>query len=134
VGAEGDQADRGGAPQPAVGQLAAGDDRARVGVGQAVPAGQREPVAPGVLDRGRRVGVGTVGGELRAEVLGLGVLVGRRVGVAGVGDDVGGVGFEALEGGAGTVPAQHQRFGGGDDVGADQEERVVAGQCFKVVV
>jgi hypothetical protein len=134
VGAEGDQADRGGAPQPAVGQLAAGDDRARVGVGQAVAAGQREPVAPGVLDRGRRVGVGTVRGELRAEVLGLGVLVGRRVGVAGVGDDVGGAGFEALEGGAGAVPAQHQRFGGGDDVGADQEERIVAGQCFKVVV
>jgi amino acid efflux transporter len=133
AGTEGDQADRGGAPQSAVGQLAAGDDRARVGVGQAVAAGQREPVAPGVLDRGRGVGVGTVRGELRAEVLGLGVLVGRRVGVAGVGDDVGVVGFEALEDGAGAVPAEHQRFGGGDDVGADQEERVVGAQLFRVV-
>ncbi|MFZ0189980.1 MAG: APC family permease [Streptosporangiaceae bacterium] len=144
VGAQGDQAHRCGAVHAAVGQFVPDDDRGRVGVGQAVPAGQREPVAPGILDGGRRVGVGTVRGELGAEAPGLGVrrrwcrlpgllwgrlpglLWGRRVGVAGVGDDVGPVRLEVLQGGAGAVPAEHQR---GGQVGADQQERVVAGQC-----
>jgi amino acid efflux transporter len=141
VGAEGDQADRRGAVHAAVGQFVPDHDRGRVGVGQAVAVGQREPVAPGVLDRGGRVAVGTVRGELGAEVRGLrvwrlrwsffwgffwGSFCGRRVGVAGVGDDVGLVRLERLQGGAGPVPAQHQR---GGQVGADQEERVVAGQC-----
>ena len=136
VGAEGDQADRRGAVYAAVGQFVPDDDRGRVGVGQAVAVGQREPVAPGILDRGGRVGVGTVRGELGTEVPGLdvrlrwgllwGLLRGRRVGVAGVGDDVGLVRLEVLQGGAGAVPAEHQR---GGQVGADQEERVVAGQC-----
>ena len=144
AGAEGDQADRRGPVHPAVRELMPDDDRGRVGVGQAVAAGQREPVAPGILDGGRRVGVGTVRGELRAEVLGLGVcarsgmrsgmrsgrLSGRRVGVADVGDDVRGRCLELLQSGAGAVPAQHQCLGVrgfGDQVGADQEERVVAG-------
>jgi amino acid efflux transporter len=151
AGAEGDEADRCGPVHPAVRELMPDDDRGRVGVGQAIAAGQREPVAPGVLDRGRRVGVGTVRGELGAEVLGLGVRVhsgmrsgrlsgmrsgmrsGRRVGVAGVGDDVSGRCLELLQVGAGAVPAQHQCpgvRGFGDfwgQVGADQEERVVAG-------
>ena len=144
VGAQGDQAHRCGAVHAAVGQFVPDDDRGRVGVGQAVAVGQREPVAPGILDGGRRVGVGTVRGELGAEVPGLGVrrrwgllrgllwgllrglLWGRRVGVAGVGDDVGLVRLEVLQGGAGAVPAEHQR---GGQVGADQQERVVAGQC-----
>jgi amino acid efflux transporter len=144
VGAEGDQADRRGAVHAAVGQFVPDDDRGRVGVGQAVAVGQREPVAPGILDRGGRVGVGTVRGEPGTEVPGLdvrlrwglrwgllrglrwGLLWGRRVGVAGVGDDVGLVRLEVLQGGAGAVPAEHQR---GGQVGADQEERVVAGQC-----
>jgi len=140
VGTEGDQADRRGAVHAAIGQFVPDDDRGRVGVGQAVAVGQREPVAPGVLDRGGRVGVGTVRGELGAEMPGLGVRVrkglrcrlpwglfrGRGVGVAGVGDDVGLVRLEVLQGGAGTVPAEHQR---GGQVGADQQERVVTGQC-----
>jgi Amino acid permease len=146
--AEGDQADRRGAVYAAVGQFVPDDDRGRVGVGQAVAVGQREPVAPGILDRGGRVGVGTVRGELGTEVPGLGVrlrgglrcdlrgglrwsllrslLWSRRVGVAGVGDDVSLVRFEVLQGGAGAVPAEHQC---GGQVGADQQERVVAGQC-----
>ena len=141
VGAESDQADRRGAVHAAVGQLVADDDRGRVGVGQAVAVGQREPVAPGILDRGGRVGVGTVRGELGTEVPGLdvrglrrglrwglrwGLLRGLRVGAAGVGDDVGLVRLEVLQGGAGAVPAEHQR---GGQVGTDQKERVVAGQC-----
>jgi amino acid efflux transporter len=136
AGAEGDQADRRGAVYATVGQFVPDHDRGRVGVGQAVAVGQREPVAPGVLDRGGRVAVGTVRGELGAEVAGLGVggcwgllwglFCGRRVGVAGVGDDVGLVRLKVFQGGAGTVPAQHQH---GGQVGADQEERVVAGQC-----
>jgi amino acid efflux transporter len=144
VGTEGDQTDRRGAVHAAVRQFVPDDDRGRVGVGQSVPVGQGEPVAPGVLDRGGRVGVGTVRGELGPEVPGLGVrllwsllrgllrglhwglLWGRRVGVAGVGDDVGLVRLEVLQGGAGAVPAEHQR---GGQVGADQEERVVTGQC-----
>jgi amino acid efflux transporter len=152
VGTEGDQTDRRGAVHAAVRQFVPDDDRGRVGVGQSVPVGQGEPVAPGVLDRGGRVGVGTVRGELDAEVPGLGVRVrwgllrgllrgrlwgllrgrlwgllrGRRVGVADVGDDVGLVRLEVFQGGAGAVPAEHQR---GGQVGADQEERVVAGQC-----
>jgi amino acid efflux transporter len=136
VGAEGDQADRRGAVHAAVGQFVPDDDRGRVGVGQAVAAGQREPVAPGVLDRGGRVGVGTVRGEPGTEVPGLdvrgrwglrfGFLCGRGVGVAGVGDEVGLVRLEALQGGAGAVPAEHHRSG---QVGADQQERVVTGQC-----
>ena len=152
VGAEGDQADRRGAVHAAVGQFVPDDDRGRIGVGQAVAVGQREPVAPGILDRSGRVGVGTVRGELGAEVPGLDVrlrqvllrglrwvlrwvllrgllrgwLRGRRVGVTGVGDDVGLVRLEVLQGGAGAVPAEHQR---GGQLGADQEERVVAGQC-----
>src|SRR5580693_5499527 len=141
VGAEGDQADRRRAVHAAVGQFVPDDDRGRVGVGQAVAVGQREPVAPGILDRGGRVGVGTVRGEPGTEVPGLdvplrwGLLRGlrwrRRVGVAGVGDDVGLVRLEVLQGGAGAVPAEHQRRG---QVGADQEEGVVAGQCAQVVV
>ena len=148
VGAEGDQADRRGAVHAAVGQFVPDDDRGRVAVGQAVAVGQREPVAPGILDRSGRVGVGTVRGELGTEVPGLdvrlrqvlrwvllrglrwvllrGLLRGRRVGVTGVGDDVGLVRLEVLQGGAGAVPAEHQR---GGQLGADQEERVVAGQC-----
>jgi amino acid efflux transporter len=148
VGAEGDQADRRGAVHAAVGQFVPDDDRGRIGVGQAVAVGQREPVAPGILDRSGRVGVGTVRGELGTEVPGLdvrlrqvlrwvllrglrwvllrGLLRGRRVGVAGVGDDVGLVRLEVLQGGASAVPAEHQR---GGQLGADQEERVVAGQC-----
>jgi amino acid efflux transporter len=140
AGAEGDQADRRGAVHAAVGQFVPDDDRGRVGVGQAVAVGQREPVAPGILDRGGRVGVGTVRGEPGTEVPGLGVrlrgglrwglrwslLRGSRVGVAGVGDDVGLVRLEVLQGGARAVPAEHQR---GGQVGADQQERVVAGQC-----
>jgi amino acid efflux transporter len=136
AGAEGDQADRRGAVHATVGQFVPDHDRGRVGVEQAVAVGQREPVAPGVLDRGGRVAVGTVRGEFGAEVGGLGVggrwgllwdfFWGRRVGVAGVGDDVGLVRREVLQGGAGTVPAQHQR---GGQVGADQQERVIAGQC-----
>jgi len=136
AGAEGDQADRRGAVQAPVGQFVPDHDRGRVGVRQAVAAGQREPVAPGVLDRGSRVGVGTVRGEPGTEVRGLGVRGrpglrsgpprGRRVGVAGVGDDVGLVRFEVLQGGAGAVPAEHQR---GGQVCADQQERVVTGQC-----
>ena len=152
VGAEGDHADRRGAVHAAVGQFVPDDDRGRIGVGQAVAVGQREPVAPGILDRSGRVGVGTVRGELRTEVPGLDVrlrqvlrwvllrglrwvllrgllrgwLRGRRVGVTGVGDDVGLVRLEVLQGGAGAVPAEHQR---GGQLGADQEERVVAGQC-----
>ena len=148
VGTEGDQADRCGAVHAAIGQFVPDDDRGRVGVGQAVAVGQREPVAPGILDGGGRVGVGTVRSELGAEVPGLdvrgrwgllrglrrgllrglrrGLLRGRRVGVAGVGDDVGPVRLEVLQGGAGAVPAEHQR---GGQVGADQQERVVAGQC-----
>jgi hypothetical protein len=134
AGAEGDQADRRGAVHAAVGQFVPDHDRGRVGVGQAVAVGQREPVAPGILDRGGRVAVGTVRGELGAEVAGLrvrgrlrfGFSRGRRVGVAGVGDDVGLVRLEVLQSGAGTVPAQHQR---GGQIGADQEERVIAGQC-----
>jgi amino acid efflux transporter len=148
VGAEGDQADRRGAVHAAVGQFVPDDDRGRIGVGQAVAVGQREPVAPGILDRSGRVGVGTVRGELGTEVPGLdvrlrqvlrwvllrglrwvllrGLLRGRRVGVAGVGDDVGLVRLEVLQGGAGAVPAEHQR---GGEIGADQEERIVAGQC-----
>ncbi|HJZ26796.1 MAG TPA: amino acid permease, partial [Streptosporangiaceae bacterium] len=122
VGAEGDQADRRGAVHAAVGQFVPDDDRGRIGVGQAVAVGQREPVAPGILDRSGRVGVGTVRGELGTEVPGLdvrlrqvlrwvllrglrwvllrGLLRGRRVGVAGVGDDVGLVRLEVLQGGA----------------------------------
>ena len=130
AGAEGDQADRRGTPQPAVRQFPAGDDRGRVGVGQAVAAGQREPVAPGVLDRGGRVGAGTVRGEPGAEVLGLGVLVVGRVRVAGVGDHVG-ARLEVLKGGVLAVPAQHLRCG---QAGADQEERVIAGQGAEVCV
>jgi amino acid efflux transporter len=132
VGAEGDQADRGGSVHPAVRQLMADDDRGRIGAGQAVAAGQREPVAPGVLDRGGRVGAGTVRGEPGAEVLGLGVwaLASRRVRMAGVGDHVGGR-PEVLQGGMLAVPAQHQRRG---QVGADQEERVVAGQGAEILV
>jgi Amino acid permease len=136
TGAEGDQADRRGAVQAPVGQFVPDHDRGRVGVGQAVAAGQREPVAPGVLDRGGRVGVGAVRGEPGTEVRGLGVRGrpglrsglprGRRVGVAGVGDDVGLVRFEVLQGGVGAVPAEHQR---GGQVGTDQQERVVTGQC-----
>jgi amino acid efflux transporter len=148
AGAEGDQADRRGAIQAAIGQFMPDDDCGRVALGQAVAVGQREPVAPGILDRGDRVGVGTVRGEPGTEVRGLGVRGrwslrwgllwglpwgllwglpwGRRVGVAGVGDDVGLVWLEVLQGGAGAVPAQHQR---GGQVGADQEERVVARQC-----
>ena len=132
VGAEGDQADRRGAVHATVGQFVPDHDRGRVGVGQAVAVGQGEPVAPGIFDRGGRVAVGTVRGELGAEVRGLrvrgrsGVFWGRRVGVAGVGDDVGLIRLESLQGGAGTVPAQHQR---GGQVGADQQERVIAGQC-----
>jgi amino acid efflux transporter len=136
VGTEGDQADRRGAVHAAVGQFVPDDDRGRVGVGQAVAAGQREPVAPGVLDRGGRVGVGTVRGEPGTEVPGLdvrgrwglrfGFLCGRGVGMAGVGDEVGLVRLEALQGGAGAVPAEHHRSG---QVGADQQERVVTGQC-----
>jgi amino acid efflux transporter len=152
AGTEGDQADRCGAVHAAVGQFVPDDDRRRVGVGQVVAIGQREPVAPGVLDRGGRLSVGTVRGELGPEVpgldvrlrwgllrgLGWGLLRGlrwglrwdllwsRRVGVAGVGDDVGLVRLEVLQGGACAVPAEHQR---GGQVGADQEERVVAGQC-----
>src|SRR5580693_9392633 len=71
VGAEGDQADRRRTVHAAVGQFVPDDDRGRVGVGQAVAVGQREPVAPGVLDRGGRVGVGTVRGEPGTEVPGL---------------------------------------------------------------
>ena len=136
VGAEGDQADRRGAVYAAVGQFVPDDDRGRVGVGQAVAVGQRKPVVPGILDRGGRVGVGTVRGELGTEVPGLdvrlrwgllrGLLRGRRVGAAGVGDDVGLVRLEFLQSGPGAVPAEHQR---GGQVGTDQEERVVAGQC-----
>jgi amino acid efflux transporter len=144
VGTEGDQADRCGAVHAAVGQFVPDDDRGRVGVGQVVAIGEREPVAPGILDRGGRVGVGTVRGELGAKMLGLDVrgrrgllrglgwglrsslLWGRRVGVADVGDDVGLVRLEVLQGGAGAVPAEHQR---GGEIGADQEERIVAGQC-----
>jgi amino acid efflux transporter len=132
AGAEGDQADRRGPVHMAVGQFVPDHDRGRVGVGQAVAVGQREPVAPGVLDRGSRVAVGTVRGELGTEVRGLGVrgrsgvFWGRRVGVAGVGDDVGLIRLEVLQVGAGTVPAQHQH---GGQFGADQEERVIAGQC-----
>jgi amino acid efflux transporter len=144
VDAEGDQADRRGAVYAAVGQFVPDDDRGRVGVGQAVAVGQREPVAPGILDGRGRVGVGTVRGEPGTEVPGLDVrlrwgllrgllwgllwgrLRGRRVGVADVGDDVGLVRLEVLQGGAGAVPAEHQR---GGQVGADQEERVVADQC-----
>jgi len=136
AGAEGDQADRRGAVQAPVGQFVPDHDRGRVGAGQAVAAGQREPVAPGVLDRGGRVGIGTVRGEPGTEVRGLsvrgrpgsrsGLPRGRRVGVAGVGDDVGLVRFEVLQGGAGAVPAEHQR---GGQVRADQQERVVTGQC-----
>ena len=121
--AEGDQADRRGAVYAAVGQFVPDDDRGRVGVG-------------------------TVRGELGTEVPGLGVrlrcdlrgalrwswlrnlrwslLWSRRVGVAGVGDDVGLARLEVVQGGAGAVPAEHQR---GGQVGADQEERVVTGQC-----
>ena len=73
VGTEGDQADRCGAVHAAIGQFVPDDDRGRVGVGQAVAVGQREPVAPGILDGGGRVGVGTVRGELGAEVPGLDV-------------------------------------------------------------
>lgn len=136
AGTEGDQADRRGAVQAPVGQFVPDHDRGRVGAGQVVAAGQREPVAPGVLDRGGRVGVGTVRGEPGTEVRGLGVRGrpgvrsglprGRRVRVAGVGDDVGLVRFEVLQGGAGAVPAEHQR---GGQVCADQQERVVTGQC-----
>ena len=140
VGAEGDQADRRGAVHAAVGQFVPDDDRGRLGIGQAVAVGQREPVAPGILDRSGWVGVGTVRGELGTEVPGLdvclrrgllrglrwGLLWGRRVGVAGVGDDVGLVRLEVLQGGAGAVPAEHQR---GGQVRADQQERVVTGQC-----
>ena len=134
VGAEGDQPDRRGAVHAAVGQFVPDDDRGRIGVGQAVAIGQREPVAPGILDRSGRVGVGTVRGELGTEVPGLDVrlrqvlrwvllrglrwvllrgllrgwLRGRRVGVTGVGDDVGLVRLEVLQGGAGAVPAKHQ--------------------------
>ena len=118
VGAEGDQADRRGAVYAAVGQFVPDDDRGRVGVGQAVAVGQREPVAPGILDRGGRVGVGTVRGEPGTEVPGLDVRgrcacaalgpprgrSGRRVGVAGVGDDVGLVRLEVLQGG--VAPSQ----------------------------
>src|SRR5580704_5803731 len=136
AGTEGDQADRRGAVHAAVGQFVPDDDRGRVGVGQAVAVGQREPVAPGVLDRRGRVGVGTVRGEPGTEVPGLevrrvwglvwGMLWGWRVGVAGVGDEVGLVRLEVLQGGAGAVPAEHHR---GGQVGADQQERVVTGQC-----
>jgi hypothetical protein len=111
----------------------ADDDRGGVGVGQAVAAGQRQPVAPGVLDRGGRVGLGAMRGELEAEVRGLGVLVGRGIGVPGVGDDVRGR-PEVFEGGVFAVPAQHQRVGGRGEVGADQEEGVVLGQGGVVVV
>jgi len=64
---------------------------------------------------------------------GLGVLVGGREGVAGVGDDVGSR-SEGFEGGVFAVPAQHQRVGGWGEVGADQEEGVVVGQGGVVVV
>jgi len=116
------------------------DDRGRVGLGQAVAAGQGEPVGPGVFDGGRRVGVGTVRSELGAEVLGLGILAAGRVGVPGVGDDMRARRFELLQGGAGAVPAQHQRPGAGAVGGlavhvcADEEERVVAGQGVAVAV
>src|SRR5580693_2269254 len=46
AGTEGDQADRRGAVHAAVGQFVPDDDRGRVGLGQAVAVGQREPVAP----------------------------------------------------------------------------------------
>ncbi len=124
AGAEGHQADRGGSVEPAVRQFMADDDRGRVGLGQAVAAGQRQPVGPGVLDGGGRVAVGTVRGEPEAEVLAFGIGVRSGVGVAGVGDDVG-ARVQGLPGGLGAVPAQHR---GPVLVGADQEERVVAGQ------
>jgi CubicO group peptidase (beta-lactamase class C family) len=54
--AQGDQADGRGAPDPAVREFPADDDRGRVGVGQAVAVGQGEPLPPGVLDGGGRVG------------------------------------------------------------------------------
>jgi len=132
VGAEGDQADRRGAVHAAVGQFVPDNDRGRVVPGQAVAAGQREPVAPGVLDRGGRVGVRTVRGELAPEALGLGVriLASRRIGMAGVGDHVGGR-LEVRQGGVLAIPAQHQRCG---QVGADQEERVVASQGAEVLM
>jgi amino acid efflux transporter len=136
AGAEGDQADRRRPVHPPVRQLVPDHDRGRVGVGQTVAPGQREPVTPGVLDRGRRVGVGTVRGEPRSPVGGLSVRASgsRRVRVAGVGDDVSGRRLELLQIGAVAVPAQHQRLGFGDHVGADEEERVVAGQGVVVVV
>src|SRR5580692_10267612 len=84
VGAEGDQAHRCGAVHAAVGQFVPDDDRGRVGVGQVVAIGEREPVAPGILDRGGRVGVGTVRGELGAKMLGLDVR-GRRGLLRGLG-------------------------------------------------
>jgi amino acid efflux transporter len=126
AGAECDQADRGGSVHPAVRYLMPDDDRGRIGAGQAVAAGQREPVTPGVLDRGGRVGVRTKRGEPGTEVLGLGVwgLASRRVGMAGVGDQMS-ARHEVRQGGVLAIPAEHQRCG---QVGADQEERVVAGQ------
>ena len=82
---------------------------------------------------------GLSGGELRAEALRL--LVGRlllvvargRVHVAGVGQHVGGR-LELGEPGVPAVPAQQQHRGERVQVGADQVERVVAGQCVRVFV
>src|SRR5260370_38631670 len=102
-----------------MGEIGEGDVVGRGGAWQAVAVGKRAQVATGVLDRGGRVGDGTVRGEFGAEVPGLGVrgrwgllwgllrgllwgllrgllrglfwglFWGRRGGVGRVGDDVG---------------------------------------------
>ena len=132
-----DQGDRRAAVDAAVGQLAADDDGAGFGGGQAVARGQGEPVAPGVGECGGLRVAGRPGrGELRAEPGGLlvrrllQVVAARRVHVAGVGQHVGGR-FELGQVGGDAVPAEQQHRG---EVGADQVERVVAGQGFRGLV
>ncbi len=87
-----DQGHRRGAVQPAAGQLAADDDGRRVAGVEPVAVRQREPVAPGLGERQRRVGGRAGGGELLGEAGGLrlaGRVTGpRRVGVARVGEQV----------------------------------------------
>jgi hypothetical protein len=133
VPGQGDESRRGAPPYPAVGQLAADDDRAWFGGGQVVAPGQGEPVRPGVLEGSGRVAGRPSRGELRAEAPCL--LVGRfllvaargRVHVAGVGEHVGSrIELGELRGPA--IPAEQQHRGEGVQVGADQVERVVAGQ------
>jgi hypothetical protein len=114
----------------------ADDDRAWFG--GITGGGEREPVTPGVLDRGGRVTGGALRGELRAEPgrlgvgtgAGAGALAGGRVHVTGVGEHVR-AGLEIVKSGTLAIPAQQQDR---RPFAADQDEWVVAGEGFRVVM